>query len=151
LVGARGGAAPALSPSLRLPLHVEALYGRTDLSDAEGKIGVAHLLWFSGGVGLGLVVPGTPELEIGPRVLAGYALAAVDVERMDASGEDASGFVFAVLASAAARFDAVGGIGAVIGVDLGYAPSGVVFLGDQSRLSGMADVTFGLHLGASLR
>jgi hypothetical protein len=116
-----------------------------------GKIGVAHLFWFAGGAGLSFVVPGAPELELGPRVLAGYALADVTIERMGAEGKDKGRFALALLANATLRFDVSASLQALLGADLGYAPVGVVFLGDQARLSGMADTTLALRLGAAFR
>jgi hypothetical protein len=148
LVGLQLGVAPALSRSLRLAINAEGLYGKSDLSDAEGKIGTIHLLWVTSGLGLLFVVPGTPALELGPAVMAGYGLAIVDVQREGAVGGDESGFVLSALMSATARWPLGGGTDALLGLDIGYTPAGVVFLGDQARLSGMADVTLGLRIGA---
>lgn len=147
LLGVSGGLAPALGSALRLTLGAEALYGKSDLADAEGKIGVMNLYWLAGGAGLVWVAPGTPACELGPRVVAGFALADADVDRMGATGTDESGFVLALLLAATARWPLGESTHASIGAELGYTPIGIVFLGDQARLSGMADTTFALRIG----
>ena len=46
---------------------------------------------------------------------------------------------------------ALPGVVAVLtGADIGYTLIGVAFLGDQTRLSGMADTTFMLRTGTSV-
>jgi hypothetical protein len=37
----------------------------------------------------------------------------------------------------------------VLGVDLGYTALGIVFVGDQARLSGMAGVCAAVRIGAA--
>jgi hypothetical protein len=51
------------------------------------------------------------------------------------------------LLDAAIRAPLSGALLAALGVDFGYTLVGIVFLGDQARLSGMADATFGAHAG----
>jgi hypothetical protein len=147
LLGAGVAIAPALGRALRLTFGAEALYGKSDLADAQGKIGVMNLYWITGSAGLAWLAAGSAGFELGPRVIAGYALAAADVERTGARGSDQSGFVLATVLAARARWPLAGGAHAAFGADLGYAPIGVVFLGDQARLAGMADTTFALRIG----
>lgn len=147
LLGLSAGLAPALGRSLRLTFGAEALYGKSDLADAAGKIGVMNLYWLAGGLGLAWLAAGSPAFELGPRVLAGFALADADIERTGATGSSESGFVLALLLAATARWSLGASAHAVLGAELGYTPVGVVFLGDQARLSGMADTTFALRIG----
>jgi hypothetical protein len=147
LLGLSAGLAPALGRALRLTFGAEALYGKSDLADAAGKIGVMNLYWLAGGLGLAWLAAGSPAFELGPRVLAGFALADADIERTGATASSESGFVLALLLAATARWSLGASAHAVLGAEIGYTPVGVVFLGDQARLSGMADTTFALRIG----
>ena len=59
---------------------------------------------------------------------------------------NASGLVVIALLATSIQAD-IGGVQLLTGADIGYALAGVVFLGDQARLSGMADTTFMLRAG----
>jgi hypothetical protein len=121
--------------------------GRSELSDAIGPVGSMNLYWLTAGVGLGWLSRSQPELELGPRVQLGYALAAAHTTRSGVQASSKSGFVMVALLAASVRAPLTEQVQVVLGLDLGYTLKGIVFLGDQARLSGMADATFALRAG----
>lgn len=149
LIGIRASALPLITPSLRLALDLEALWGTSELADSAGSIGSMDLYWLNAGTGLAWRVGGTPLLEVGPRVQLGYAYADAHVDRSGADAKNEGSLVLSTLAAAALHAGPPDGPWASIGFDLGYTPVGIVFLGDQARLSGMADTTFALRLGVA--
>jgi hypothetical protein len=147
LLGLQLGVLPALTDSLRLVISAEALWGRSELAGAGGeRVGVAQLYWLTAGGGLSWHTDSQVEVEAGPRVLIGYGLASGDAASELATGKDASGLVLTALLAASIRAP-LGSVLLVTGFDIGYTLVGVVFLGDQARLSGMADATFAIRNG----
>ena len=104
LLGLRVGVAPALGTGLRWIVDAEAAYGQSDLADAAGTIGRMHMYWFTAGLGPAWSTRGDAALELGPRVLFGYALADADIERAGATRSSDGGFVLSVVLAADARF-----------------------------------------------
>jgi len=147
LVGLAFTLSPSLGEHARLALVAETLWSHAELADAMGTIGHMNLYWLTAGLGVGWRVGDAPEIEIGPRVLAGYALAKASAERDGAQANDASGFSAAALLVATVRWHATDDMHVFVETDLGYAPIGVSFVGDGSRLSGMTDTTMALRLG----
>jgi hypothetical protein len=148
LIGVALGVSPHVARALRLVLQADALYGTSELADAQGrKVGLMHLYWLAGGIGLGWSTRGVPELELGPRVQAGVGLVDASAEQAAATANDDAGFVLCALVAASLRLPLSDGLQAKIGLDVGYAPVGVVFLAGQARLLGMADTTFALQIG----
>lgn len=150
LLGAQGGVALALASRLTLDLDGEVLFGNSELTDAQGTVGAMWLYWFTAGLGLSLHAGGGPELALGPRVRIGYGLADAETERAGASARDDQSPLLAVLLAATLRAPIGRDASLLIAADLGYTAVGVVFVGDQARLSGMAGVTTALRVGVSL-
>jgi hypothetical protein len=148
LLGAQLGLLQRITSVTRLALEAEALWGRSDLSDLNGKVGSMQLYWLTAGGGLSFHTDSHPDIECGPRLLIGYGLADAHATRSDARATNASGLVFSALLAASVQSE-LGGVRLLTGADIGYTIVGVVFLGDQARLSGMADTTFMLRTGIS--
>jgi hypothetical protein len=151
LLGAELGIDPSLGTRVRLPLRVEALLGSQGLSDQKGPIATMNLYWFTGGAGIEWHSATSPELSLGPYARVGYALAHAKVSRAGYTGKSVSGLVAVVGASATLRAPLSHKLDAQLGLDLGYAPVGVVFLADLSRSAGMAAVTLAARVGLALR
>jgi hypothetical protein len=145
-LGVQLGLLEPLTRVTRLIFNVEGLWGRDDLSDANGKIGVVNLYWLTGGAGLSFHTDSHPDIECGPRLLIGYAIANAHATREGATAKDASGGIVAALLAASIRAQ-LGSLSVLTGADIGYTLVGVAFLGDQARLAGMADTTFMLRTG----
>jgi hypothetical protein len=147
LIGLQFGVLPELSDSLRLVISAEALWGRSELSDSTGaRVGVAQLYWLTGGGGLSWHTNSQVEVEAGPRVLIGYGVADPEATGEFVAARNASGVVVTALLAASLRAP-LGSVLLISGFDIGYTLVGVVFLGDEAELSGMADVTFGIRNG----
>ena len=147
LLGLQFGVLPAPTAALRLVLTAEALWGRSDLADTSGdRVGAIQLYWLTAGGGLSWHEGSQIEIEAGPRVLIGYGVASADASSEAATAKNGSGLVLTALLTTSVRAP-LGSLRLITGVDIGYTLVGVVFLGDQARLSGMADVTFALHNG----
>lgn len=105
-----------------------------------------QLYWLTAGGGLSWHTGNQVELEGGPRVLVGYGGANAHATRAGASADSGSGLVVSALFEGSVRAP-LAGVQIMTGADIGYTLVGVVFLGDQARLSGMADITFALRTG----
>jgi len=152
LLGVQGGAGVELAPSWTLDVDGEALAGQSELSDTRGTVGTMWLYWLSAGLGFS-VHAGTgdqPALALGPRLRIGYAFADAQSDRDGASAEDDAGALVAALLTATLRAPISRDASLLFGADLGYTLVGIIFVGDQARLSGMAGVTLGLRAGVSL-
>lgn len=149
LLGLRLSALPRIAARTHLAFDLEASWGESELADAAGSIGTMTLYWLNAGTGIAWRVGERPHLEIGPRVQFGYAHADAHVDRAGARADDDGAFVLSLLASAALRAGPPEGPFATLGLDLGHTPVGIVFLGDQARLSGMADTTLGVRVGVA--
>jgi hypothetical protein len=146
MLGVQLGLLEPITSVTRIIFQAEGLWGRNDLSDAIGKVGVVNLYWLTGGGGLSFHTDSHPDIECGPRLLIGYAIADAHATREGATAKDASGLVLSALLAATIRAE-LGGISVLTGADIGYTLVGVAFLGDQARLAGMADTTFMLRTG----
>ncbi len=150
LLGAELGATPVLARELRLALRAEALLGSQELSDQKGLIANMGLYWFTAGAGLEWVTHSQPQLSLGPFARVGYAIAHASVVRSGFTGKSESGLVSVIGVAATLRAALTSRIDALVGLDLGYMPSGVVFLADLSRSAGMAEVTLAARIGVSV-
>lgn len=148
MLGAQLGLIKPLTHATRLIFNIEGLWGRNDLSDANGKVGIVNLYWLTGGGGLSFHTDSHPDIECGPRLLIGYAIANAHATREGATAKDASGLVLSALLAASIRAQ-LGGVSVLTGADIGYTLVGVAFLGDQAHLAGMADTTFMLRTGVA--
>jgi hypothetical protein len=146
MLGLQLGLLKPITSATRIIFQAEGLWGRNDLTDAIGKVGVVNLYWLTGGGGLSFHTDSHPDIECGPRLLIGYAIANAHATREGATAKDASGLVLSALLAATIRAE-LGGISVLTGADIGYTLVGVAFLGDQARLAGMADTTFMLRTG----
>ncbi|HEX7478899.1 MAG TPA: hypothetical protein VF331_13920 [Polyangiales bacterium] len=147
LVGAYGGYALAPARSLRVSVDAETLLGTQDLTDAQGPIGTMHLYWYTAGLSLSWVSRSTPALAIGPLIRAGYALASGSSTRAGKHAQSDGGFVMVFGLSASLRAPLSRSWSALLAVDAGYLPNGVVFLADLARAAGMAEVTLATRIG----
>jgi hypothetical protein len=68
-------------------------------------------------------------------------------QRSGYTGKSDGSFLTALGVAALLRAEISQGLDIWAGFDLGYVPSGVVFLADLSRTAGMAEVTAALHAG----
>lgn len=150
LLGVQGGVSLALDSALVLDLDAEALAGQSELSDAAGTVGKMWLYWLSAGLGLSWHSSDQPQLSLGPRVRLGYALADASVERAGASAHDDHSVLLALLAVASLRAPISRNASLLLAFDFGYTVVGIVFVGDQARLSGMAGITASLRVGIAL-
>jgi hypothetical protein len=150
LLGVQAGAALALGPRWTIDADAEALLGQSELSDQQGTVGTMWLYWLSAGLGLSAHTRGNPALTLGPRLRAGFALADAKREREDASAEDDDSPLLAALLTATLGAPIGQDASLLLGLDAGYTIIGIVFVGDQARLSGMAGITLGLRLGVAL-
>ena len=150
LLGVQAGAALELAPPWTLDLDAEALLGQSELSDARGTVGTMWLYWLSAGVGLSGHSTGNPELALGPRLRVGYSLADAKRDREDASAKDDDSPLLAALLTATLRAPIGQDASLLVGMDAGYTIVGIVFVGDQTRLSGMAGITLGVRVGVAL-
>jgi hypothetical protein len=148
LLGVQLGLLTPMTSVTRLAFAAEALWGRSDLSDPNGKLGVMQLYWLTAGGGLSFHTDSHPDVECGPRVLIGYGIADAQAKRTGAHATDGSGLVLTALLAASVQAK-LGAINLLTGADIGYTLVGVAFLGDQARLAGMADTTFMLRTGIS--
>jgi hypothetical protein len=148
MLGVQLGLLKHVTAPMRILFEIEGLWGRNDLSDANGKVGVVRLYWLTAGGGLSFHTDSRPDIECGPRLLVGYAIADAKATREGATAKDASGLVVSALLAASVRAE-LGGLTVLTGADIGYTLVGVAFLGDQSHLAGMADTTFMLRTGVS--
>ena len=148
LLGLQIGYAFGRDAPLRLALTAEALWGRSQLASSSGQLGRMQLYWLVAGGGLSWRSASDPEFELGPRVLAGYGLARAEAARPQVKADDAGGFVLTVLLSMSARAS-LGDVQLLTGADLGYTLVGVIFAGNRTPISGMADLTFGLRMGVA--
>jgi hypothetical protein len=144
LIGLAFSVSPSIAERARLALYAEALWSHGELAPNGTSIGRMNLYWLTAGVGLGWRVGDAPEVELGPRVLAGYAVADArpSAERQNATDE--SGWVAAALLVATVRWQASEALHVFIEADLGYAPIGVSFDGNSA---GMSDTTTALRFG----
>jgi hypothetical protein len=136
--------------SLRLVLSADFLGGSQELRDAEGTFASMLFYWISGGLGVMWATESMPELSIGPYLRAGYARATPTDLRAGFSGDDQGRFVACAGVAALLRANLGPNMSAVVGLDLGYTPSGVVFYAGQNQLAGMADITLGARVGLGL-
>lgn len=147
LLGVQGGVALALGETLALDLDGEALAGQSELSDAQGTVGRMWLYWLSAGLGLSWRSHELPQLALGPRVRLGYASADASVEREGASAHDDHSPLLSLVAVASLRAPISQGASLLLALDFGYTIVGIVFVGDQARLSGMAGISAGVRAG----
>jgi hypothetical protein len=150
LLGVQAGTGFALTPSWTLDVDAEALLGQSELSDEVGTVGTMWLYWLGAGLGVSVHAPGRPELALGPRLRIGYGLADAQTERDGGSAENDASALLSALLTTTLRAPISRDASLLVGVDAGYTIVGIVFVGDQARLSGMAGVTLGLRLGVSL-
>jgi hypothetical protein len=151
LLGVQAGTGVALARSWTLDLDGEALFGQSELSDALlGTVGNMWLYWLSAGVGVSAHARGRIDLALGPRLRIGYGLADARTEREGASAKDDSSALLAALLTATLRAPVGQDASLLFAADAGYTLIGIVFVGDQARLSGLAGITLGLRLGLSL-
>jgi hypothetical protein len=136
--------------SLRMAMSLEALFGGQELSDTSGTISDVSMFWLTGGLMLLWASATRPELSIGPFGSIGYGMASGRAQRADYRTSSDGNFVAVVGLAALLRAELSGSVDAWAGLDFGYVPSGVVFLADQARLAGMADVTLSARVGLSL-
>ena len=139
---------PALGP-LRIALGVEALFGSQELGDSNGAIADVSMVWLSGGLALLWVSATRPELAIGPFGSLGYGVASGRARRPGYDIRSDGSFVGLLGVTALLRAEIAAHVDLWAGLDFGYVPSGVVFLADQGRLAGMADLSMGARAGAS--
>jgi hypothetical protein len=149
LIGADLMFARALGP-LRLALNVETLFGSQDLEDANGAIADVSLFWVTGGLAVLWTSATRPELSVGPFASFGYGVASGRARRTGYSSYSDGGFVSAIGATALLRAAVTSRVDLWAGMDFGYLPSGVLFLADQARLAGMAEVTVSVRAGLGL-
>lgn len=150
LVGAHVALLLALTHGLQLSLDAEALFGSQELTDAQGPVGTMHLSWYTAGLGLSWVSASVPALAVGPLVRAGYALASGTSSRAGKQAQSDGGFVTVFGLAASLRAPLGGGWSALLALDAGYLPTGVVFLADLARAAGMAGVTVAVRIGVSV-
>lgn len=131
----------------RIVLDLEALLGSQEINDQAGTIANVLMYSFSAGLAALWAASSQPELSFGPYARVGYGLANVTRQRAGYTSHTDGSFLTAVGVSAWLRGEISPGFSIWAGFDLGYVPSGVVFLADLSRTAGMADVTIALHTG----
>jgi hypothetical protein len=147
LIGPQLGYAAKLGAKQFLRVDVEALWGQSDLSDALGTVGSMDLYWLTAGTELGWRTGSTPELRLGPGLTFGYAFADAHADRTGTLAHSQSHAVMSALLGASVRAPLSNALQAVIAAELGYTFVGVVFLGDQAHLSGMAGPSCALRVG----
>jgi hypothetical protein len=150
LMGVNAGVSRAFAPPLRARLAAEALLGQSELNDALGTVGRMNMYWLAVQASLAWRSRTEPELSAGPAISLGYGWATGHAERADAIASSDSRVVLCLLATASLRAAVDERLALLLGVDIGYTPVGITFLGDQSSLAGMAGVTVGLHIGVSI-
>jgi hypothetical protein len=136
--------------STRLLLTADALFGSQEVNDQQGLLANMHLMWLSAGVAVMWASLTRPELSVGPYARVGYASATATPQRAGTKIFSGGSFVTALGLSALLRAELRAGWDAWFGVDVGYVPSGVVFLADASRSAGMAEVTMAARAGIGL-
>jgi hypothetical protein len=146
LLGIEFAYVPALGTT-RLLVNVEAMTGDQEISDQLGPVAKMHMYWLSAGLSVLWSSSTRPELSLGPFAHIGYGVATASNVRADQVQRDGGGpiaaFGIATLLRAAVSAD----LDLWAGFDLGYVPIGVVFLADQNRTAGMAEISMSARAG----
>jgi hypothetical protein len=132
---------------MRLVLDLEALAGNLEVSDSVGLIANMHLYWLTAGLSLLWTSSTRPELALGPFARIGYGVANASAARPGYQPNSGGGLIAALGISTQLRAPISPNLDLWAAFDLGYVPSGVVFLIDENRTAGMAEVTLGVRLG----
>jgi hypothetical protein len=141
---------PRLASGLALGIDLEGMYGRQSARDIVGPLADIDLFWVSAGTALYLASSTEPELLLGPFVRAGFARASTSSERAGYTPVARERWIFALGASALLRVRAGDAWHALFGIELGYIPSGVIFVADATRAAGMSDLSLAFRLGLAL-
>lgn len=151
LVGLTFGYAGRLGAHGRLWVDLDGQLGAYELRDDLQRIGSMHLYWLTGGLGVAWVSSTTPSIAIGPLIRAGIATASAEVSEGFAASDSANGLVTVLGLRATLEAPLSRAFSAVIAIDGGYMPNGIVFLVAQQRSVGMAEVALALRVGLSVQ
>jgi hypothetical protein len=133
--------------AVRLAITVEAMAGDQEISDPLGLVANMHMYWLSAGVSVLWSSSTRPELSVGPFAHVGYGVATASHVRPDTGQDDGGGPIAAFGIATLLRAPVSADLDLWAGFDLGYVPIGVVFLADQNRTAGMAEITLSARAG----
>jgi hypothetical protein len=132
-------------PSSTLVFHIGADLAGGDTDVPVGTVAMGAVL---GRAGIGITTLGPVELEIGPAVEAGYGWAKGSSNDPNTQGQSYHNALVLALAAATLRVNAASTWDAFVGVDFGYALTGVAFESSNSvRVAGMGGVGIGARAG----
>jgi hypothetical protein len=139
-IAAEGRVQPA--EHLVLRFGADVALGETDVQQGSVLVGTA-----AAAASAGWTTGGTTELELGPRLLGGYAWANGHGSTPDVKGSSYGDVFVLALAGATVRHHTQGRWTALLGVEVGYTLAGVSFLSDTSQAAGIGGAVLGLRTG----